>query len=156
MLEFQVATDQQLKKEDGVEEEVVDFSLGGLVFKSRRPTPGQTNVLFSAGRANGTTIVWKILDKILLKNEPGTPEKDRIGEVGDLRQMMFDGVIEPSTLFGGDELNGKGILDSIIFEFAGRPTRPSSASSESPKPGGQRSTGRSRSKTSSSSDSTAT
>lgn len=142
MLEFEVAAEAQLTEEAG-EEKLVEFTLGGKVFYSRRPTPGQTNVLFSSRRGDGTKIVWQIFDKILVRNDPETPFEQRHGEYEDLRQMVFDGVFEPALLFGGDELNGRGILDSIIREFAGYPTQPSEDSSPSPSPTGRKSTGRS-------------
>lgn len=131
MLEFQVASKQQVEKEQGVEEAVVEFSIAGQTFESRRPSPGQINIFFGSGGA-ATQTLWQIFENIL---------------VGDgyerLRKLVWDGDVPPKLLFGGDELNPGGIFDSIVKEFSGRPTEPSSGSSESPSSAGRKSTGRS-------------
>lgn len=153
MLEFEVATEAQLAKEAG-EEKLLEVKVGDKMFLARRPTPGQTNILFSSRRgADATILVWQIFAEILVPNDPKTPREQRHAEYADLQKMVFDGIIPPSLLFGGDELNGRGILDGIIREFSGYPTQPSEESSPSPSSGGARSTGRSPGKGSTSSTS---
>lgn len=142
MLEFDVASQAQVDEEGG-EEKLVEFSVAGLKFWAKRPTPGQTNILLSSRRRDATGVIWRIFENILVANEPETPIEQRHGEYDDLRQLVFDGAVPVALLFGGDELNGRGILDSIIREFAGYPTQPSEDSSPSPSSGGKKSTGRS-------------
>lgn len=131
MFEFKVATEQAVKAQDG-EEELFEFTIGGTEFAARRPTPGETNVLFaSRGAGEGTTAIWNFLRRVLQDN----------GWL-KLRKLVEDGVVPPSLLFGGDDLNDGGIVDTIVEKFAGRPTQPQSDSAELPSSGGRRSTGR--------------
>lgn len=145
MMEFQIASEQAVKKEqDAAELEVLEFKLGPHSFKARRPTPGETNVLFaSRGDIEGTVASWGFLRAVL----QGTGYKRLV-------RLVETGVVPVPLLFGGDELNpGGGIIDGIISEFAGRPPGSSDDSSESQSPTGPRSTGRAPGRGSTSSDS---
>jgi hypothetical protein len=147
MFEFQVATEQAVKESENdgeVVEELFEFTIGKQTFAARRPTPGETNILFSSrGDVEGTVATWRFLRSVL----KGTGFRR-------MQALVEDGTVPPSLLFGGDDLNESGIVDTIVREFAGRPPGSSGDSSESPPPAGQRSTGRApgRGSTSSSSD----
>lgn len=131
MYEFVTAAEQDVQEAQG-EEKIFEFSIAGQTFRSKSPTPGQINILFGARRNEGTQIVWRIFASIL--------EDDGYQR---LRDLVFENKVSPSLLFGGDELNSGGILDTIISEFAGRPTVESTTSSPSPPSAGSKSTGRS-------------
>lgn len=136
MKEFATASEEAVAEEEG-EPEYVEFSfnIDGTkhTFQASRPSPGLINVLFSTrGSGEGTRYVWRFLRKVL---------------VGDgyarMTELVAEDKIKPGLLFGGDELNDSGIVDYIVTEFAGRPTRSSLDSSPSPNSAGVRSTGRS-------------
>jgi hypothetical protein len=141
--EFKVAAqsqvDDETQLEDGEEPKpAVEFDILGQHFAADKPTPGRINVLFSArGGVEGTREVWNFLRDVLWDDG-----YDR------LRALVANGEFPPMLLFGGDELNDEGVVDHIISATAGRPTQPSNDSSPSPKSTGSRSTGRSRSVTS--------
>jgi hypothetical protein len=143
VFEFQVAAKSQVADETELEEgeapkPAVEFDILGQTFKADKPTPGRVNVLFSArGGVEGTREVWNFLRDVLW--DDGYQR---------LRDLVANGEFPPQLLFGGDELNEEGVVDHIISATAGRPTQPSNGSSPSPSSTGVRSTGRSRSATS--------
>lgn len=149
MLEFATAAQAAVHEETAQgEEQLLEFTVAGEKFAARRPTPGQVNILFSARAGESTRILWDIFRQILVD----VPEIDEEGNelplrgpdsYERLRKLVWEGKITPALLFGGDELNSRGILDGIIAEFAGRPTESSTGSAASPRSTGRKSTGRS-------------
>ena len=59
-----------------------------------------------------------------------------------LERLIWERRIDFGDIMGGTEQNPEGLISSIIAEFAGRPTEPSTDSSPSQAPGGRKSTGR--------------
>lgn len=133
MREFIIASERAVEDEaeEGTEE-LFEFTIGKDKFAARRPSPGQTNVLFSSNNsAESTRLTWAFLRAVLVGDG-----------FGRLRQLVASNVIPPSLLFGGDDLNESGIVESIIGGFSGRPTQSSDDSSPSQNSAGPRSTGR--------------
>lgn len=62
-----------------------------------------------------------------------------------LTDYLRQGFLQPGDLFGGTDLNPKGMVEEIIQAVAARPTNPPTDSSVSPEIAGRRSTGRVRS-----------
>lgn len=119
------------------EEDLLEIVIGDHTLRLRYPTTGQMALIFEQ-KMTVTEQYGRVLS--LLKNLITDLE-----EYEWLTGLLEDGVIDFDFLFGGDDENPRGILDYAILESMGRPTKSSSGSGQSPKTGGRRSTGRSRS-----------
>lgn len=132
MYEFQIAAEDAARDPDDAEE-LFEFTLAGQEFQARIPDVGQISILLSArSTARRIMAVHRLLQKLVLD--------DGYERLNDL---LMDGKIEFGTLFGGDTLNERGVLDVMIQEAVGRPTQPSSDSGRSQSSAGRKSTGRS-------------
>lgn len=132
MYEFQTAA-EAAAPELTDSEETFDFTLANQEFRAKYPDVGQLSVLIAAKTTAGRMIAVHRLLGILLLDDG----YDRINE------LLTNGQITFGTLFGGDELNERGILDTMIQVAIGRPTQPSSDSGQSQRSAGRKSTGRS-------------
>lgn len=138
MREFKVGAQRATKAEDG-EVSVIEIPFGERTLVSKLPTSGQVALFYE--RVSSTP------------NEK-EPDNGPVGAVfGFLRGVLADGdvpylkgllqndQIDFELLLGGDD-EGGGLVDSIMEEYAGRPTGPSTSSSASPASSGRPSTGR--------------
>ena len=114
------------------EEDIVEVTIEGEAYRAVRPTTAQIALVVATG-GRDLGVIFRVLNSIL--------GEEALGVIED---MVWDRRIELEDLFGGSEQNPKGLLGMIVEEFrAKNPTQPSTASSSSRRPGGQRSTGRS-------------
>lgn len=124
------------KRSEAKDVELFEFSLGDgkqFDFEMVPPTAGQSTILFSAA---GIAALSRAIHGILKNNLVGDG-------YARIVPMIEDGRVSLGLLFGGDENNRRGIIDTAMAQASGRPTKPSSGSTGSPKGGGKRSTGRS-------------
>lgn len=132
-IEFKVAAAAARGDDDVVE---VTFPEPIGVVKAKRLTTAQAEIMGTELRLRPTVTALKIAAISM-----GT-------EVADyLEALLLDGVIDQPDLIGGwgenDEgKNEEGLIDSLIRQFTGRPTGPSTGSSTSQTAGGRRSTAR--------------
>jgi hypothetical protein len=146
MKEFATAARLAAQDENGEPAEVIEFSIAGQEFRALPPSPGRISLLLSArGGAQTTRESWDFLRRQLLDDG-----YDR------LRKLVADDIVPLDLLFLGDDLNDEGIIDFIIGADAGRPTQPSSGSSDTPSDTGSKSTGRTPARVSTRSDSPST
>lgn len=143
---FKVAAKRAEKKDNNeaeaeAEVEVIEIPFGERTLISTVPTPGQAALFYARlvgtndeqETDNGTVnAVFGLLRAVLAA-----------GDVPYLKELLGDDRISFGTLFGGDDDNEAGLVDSLLKEAAGRPTTPSSDSSPSEKSTGRQSTGRS-------------
>jgi len=136
MQEFKVASKRAAQEDD----EVIEIPFGDRTLISKIPTPGQSALFYARlvspateeERDNGpVNAVFGLLRSILAD-----------GDVPYLKQLLGEGRIEFSTLFGGDDENPSGLVEELLRQASGRPTEPSSDSSPSQKSTGRPSTGR--------------
>lgn len=117
--------------EIGEDEDVVDVTIAGEVYKARRPTTAQIALIVATG-GRDLGVIFRVIESVL--------GQEALGVIED---MIWNRQIDLPDLYGGSEQNPGGLLGKIIEEFKGNPTRPSTGSSSSRPTGGQRSTGRS-------------
>lgn len=145
MKAFQMAVERQVEEEESEhEEQVLEFAIGGEEFVSAVPTPGQASIVigaFGLGGGAGASSVFRFLRGVL--KDDGYQR---------IQTLLERGKIDFDMLWGGSEGNEEGVVDWLISKAAARPTRPQSGSSESSKPTGKKSTGRSPGKGSTLSD----
>lgn len=135
MREFKVAAKAAANESD----EIIEIPFGERTLTSKLPTAGQVALFY---------------DRVATDPSEDEPDNGPVGAVfgflrgvlgeGDLpylRKLLQEGRIEFSLLLGGDD-EGKGLIDSIMEEYAGRPTGPSTSSSPSRGSTGRPSTGR--------------
>lgn len=135
MLEFAAAAAASEVDEN---EDIVEVNLFGLNVEARRLTTAQTALISAARAQGGGEQVNAIFGAI----------QDMFGTeaLAHVKRLIHDRRIDLGDLLGGGtELNpDHGVVDAVIAAFsAGRPTRPSTASSSSRATAGPRSTGRS-------------
>lgn len=147
--EFVTAAKNADAEDKGEAPEPFEFGLAGQDFKTQKmPTSAQLSLLsigLNQGDKEAIETALDIFDGILEGNGGRR-----------LRRLLARGVVTPGLLFFGDELNEEGIIAALMEHLTGRPTTPSSASSESPKSAGRRSTGRAPAKKSTPGDSPST
>lgn len=140
MQEFKVAA-KRAAKEDDEATPVIEIPFGDRTLISKIPSPGQASLFYARlvsdsteeERDNGTVnAVFGLLRSVLAP-----------GDVPYIKELLGEGRIEFSTLFGGDDENERGLVEELLREASGRPTEPSSDSSSSQKSTGRPSTGRS-------------
>ncbi|QUE25330.1 tail assembly chaperone [Microbacterium phage Fizzles] len=137
---FQVAAKEQLDEEQRAaqaeQEPWFEFSLLGYDFVIReKPTTAQNAVLLAAFADGGPEFyagMFTYLESIIDK-----------GRGRMFRKLLSSNAIPLGLLWGGDEQNEKGIVDTIVSLSSGNPTVEPSGSSTSPSDTGRRSTGRS-------------
>lgn len=137
---FQVAAKEQLDEEQraamAAEEPWFEFSLLDQDFIVReKPSPAQGAVLLAGLADNGPEFYAGVLN--YLEN---IVEKGR-GRL--IRKMLARNLIDFGVVWGGDEHNPQGIVDTIISLASGNPTVEPSGSSTSQSGTSRRSTGRS-------------
>lgn len=137
-IEFNVAVkakEAEKQAEEGVEEPEGDYlevPIEGEVYRCKRPEPGVTTVLLAADAASMPRLLMKFV-------------RDMMGVEAEahIKRLLWDGAIVIDDLWMGTEQNpGGGLVMSILKEFGGRPTEPSTASADSQPRGGRKSTGR--------------
>ena len=145
MIEFNVAA-KAAAAEPGEDEDVVEVPIDGVTYIARRPTAAQVALLYaSADDSTYAEGVMKMVESML-----GEEARKHI------ERLIWQRRIDFNDIMGGTEANPKGLVSAIIAEFAGRPTEPSTDSSESQPRGGRKSTGRAPGKGSTSSRSAST
>lgn len=133
MIEFNVAAEAEEVAED---EDVVEVPIGAKVFQARRPTVAQIALLNGALGAKGRQRLEAayVFIEALMGPDART----------EVESLVLDRRIDFGDLIGGSDRNPDGgLIDMILSEFSGRPTEPSTASSQSRSSGGRKSTGRS-------------
>ena len=152
-IEFNVAAkakEAEKQREDGVEEpegDYIEVPIEDVVYRATRPLPGQVTMLTVASASTMPRMLMQLIQDIM-----GIEARLHI------ERLLWAGRIDINDLWLGSEQNPEGgLVLSIIREFSGRPTEPSTASADSQQSGGRKSTARARGKgsTSSTSDSTA-
>lgn len=142
-MSFEVAAKQQLEDEENAEpkDPWFEFSVAGQEFVvPERPTASQNIVVIAAmaeGGAQPLRAMFAYLDNIL-EGDGGRR----------LKRLLERKVIEFDLLYGGDEQNEGGIVDTIMSLASENPTDEPSGSSSSSAATSKRSTGRSPSKAS--------
>ncbi|QNL30002.1 tail assembly chaperone [Microbacterium phage Wheelie] len=137
---FQVAAKEQLNEEQRAalakQEPWFEFSLLGQDFIVReKPSPAQGAVLLAALADNGPDFYAGVLGYIESVVEKG---RGRL-----IRKMLAQDAITFGVVWGGDEQNPQGIVDTIISLASGNPTDEPNGSSTSQSSTSKRSTGRS-------------
>lgn len=137
---FQVAAKEQLDEEERAalktQEPWFEFSLLGQDYVVReKPSPAQNAVLLASLADNGPEFYAGVLG--YLEN---IVEKGR-GRM--FRKLLAQDAIAFAVLWGGDEQNPQGIVDTIISLSSGNPTDAQSGSSTPQRATSKRSTGRS-------------
>lgn len=147
-MEFVTAAKNAEAEEKGEQPKPFEFTLAGEDFTAKLPSGAQLSVLSASLGEGGDAALQTALNifDAILENKGGAR----------IRRLLAKDIIRPAILFWGDELNEQGVIGALVEQFTGRPTTPSSASSESPKSAGRRSTGRAPSKGSTRSDSPST
>ena len=130
MLEFKVAALAEVK-EIGDDEDIVAVPIEDVTYEVRRPTSAQVG-LWTTGMHTTAEVAFEAIRTLL-----GADGLEHIKRLIRNRQIDMD------DLIGGSENNPDGLIGSILAEFSGRPTEPSTASTRSQPSGGRRSTGRS-------------
>ncbi len=131
-IEFKVAAEAATP---GEKEPVVEVPIDGEIFIARKPTTAQIAILNVAlSSRNLAEQFVGVID--MVEAMMGASGRTKIEEL--LRQRRID----MDDLVGGSESNEAGLLDQIVAEFSGRPTKPSTGSSSKSQPSGRRSTGR--------------
>lgn len=135
---FQVAAKQQVEEEEGAKraEPWFEFTLLDSEFIIReKPSTAQAGALLAGlvdGDANFYRATLTFLENVVEKN------RGRL-----IRQMLERNQISFDVVWGGDDLNPKGIVDTIIEALSANPTVGRDDSSNSQPDTGTRSTGRS-------------
>lgn len=136
MKEFATAA-RAVENEEADDRYPYEFTLDGVLCRAREPKDGQVAVLMaSTGRHSGT--------------------QDQIAGIinffvsvldADTHQFIVNKLLDPEDDFGleapednPEAASVQGIMEYLMEEWSGRPTKSSSASSASPKRGGRRST----------------
>ncbi|QNL30003.1 tail assembly chaperone [Microbacterium phage Jehoshaphat] len=135
---FQVAAKEQLNEEQRAalakQEPWFEFSLLGQDFIVReKPSPAQGAVLLAALADNGPDFYAGVLGYIESVVEKG---RGRL-----IRKMLAQDAITFGVVWGGDEQNPQGIVDTIISLASGNPTDEPNGSSTSQSSTSKRSTG---------------
>ena len=130
MIEFNVAAKAAVEK-PGEDEDVVEVPIEDVVYQARRPTAAQVALIYAS---SGDTYAQTVMN--LAQSIMGLAARKH------LERLIWERRIDFGDIMGGTEQNPEGLISSIIAEFAGRPTEPSTDSSPSQAPGGRRSTGR--------------
>lgn len=130
MIEFNVAA-KAAAAEVGEDEDVVEVPIDGVTYTARRPTAAQVGLLYTEGGDSFAEKSMKLVAAML-----GPDARKHLERLIWERRIGFDDIM------GGTEENPKGLVSAILAEFAGRPTEPSTDSSESQPRGGRKSTGR--------------
>lgn len=135
VIAFNVAAKAEVTK--ALEEaEVALVVIDGVEYTVPRPTSAQVGMFISTLRtASVGEAVFEMVEVLLGRDG-----------LRHIQRLVKERRIELSDLFGGSELNPSGLIGNIIEEFSGRPTQPSTDSSESQPSGGRKSTGRARGK----------
>lgn len=134
MKEFMVAA----KAAEGVEEEILEFSIGEEEFRCKIPSTARIAMFIATmsdeDTASGGMVaaIFSLLRDVLL--DDGYKR---------LRKLINTDVVSMQIITGGDDLNEDGLVDWIIAQSTGRPTESPVGSSPSQPTGGRRSTGRS-------------
>lgn len=135
MREFKVAA----KKAAGEAKDVLEIPFGERTLIASKPSSGQIALFYDRVSTNPSTdepdagpvsAVFGFLRGVLAD-----------GDLAYLKNLLQKDLIEFELLLGGDD-EGGGLVDTIMEEFAGRPTGPSTDSSGSPASTGRPSTGR--------------
>lgn len=135
MREFKVAA----KKAAGEATDQIEIPFGERTLIAKLPSPGQVALFYDRVSTSPNSkepdsgpvsAVFGFLRGILAD-----------GDVPYLKSLLQEDRIDFSLLLGGDD-EGGGLVDTIMEEYAGRPTGPSTSSSASPASTGRPSTGR--------------
>lgn len=142
-MSFQVAAERSVEELEEIKqgEPWFEFGLADVDFIVReKPSPGQIAALLGGLADTGPALVRAVLH--FLENII----EDRQGKL--LRRMLEQKKFDFGVLWGGDELNPKGVVDTIVELASENPTGEPNGSSTQQPATGKRSTGRSPSKAS--------
>lgn len=133
MIDFKIGAKRSEAEEDG---DFVEVPLDGEVYEARLPSSGQVALFaaaFSGDVPGQAQAVFDMVEAMLGKDA-----------LIHIKSLLKNRIIDMDDLYGGGtELNPeRGLIDSIMEEFTGRPTQPSTASSRSQASGGRKSTAR--------------
>lgn len=144
MTRFQLAAQNDVAQQED-EEPLVEFDFGEIKLHAKHPVPGQLGVLYAALGSENEIIAQAAVHEFLKMLMP--PKDYR-----QVKTFLQQGQLQPGDLFGGTDLNDKGMVETIIEAVAARPTNPPTGSSASQGTSGRRSTGRVRHEDSTPSD----
>lgn len=137
---FQVAVQEQINEEERAaqaeKEPWFEFSLLGQDYVVREKPARTKNIVLLAALADGGPEFYAGVLNFLESIIEG-------GRGRMIRKLLASGAIEFELLWGGDEQNPHGIVDTIISRSTENPTDEPSGSSTSPSSTSKRSTGRS-------------
>lgn len=126
MREFVTAAERAV--ETGTEDTTIPVKIDGEEFHFRRPRDGQIAMLMaSTGRHSKQSEMIAGIINFVTAILPS-----------DERNILVDRLLDWDDPFGSDDIQN--VLEYLIGEWTGRPTKLPSGSGESPSPGGQNST----------------
>lgn len=131
MREFAIAADRAEPDPDEADGRF-EIKIGDRKILAKLPSTGQISVLMgSRGLSSNLSAIHRVLRAVLTAED-----------YDFLIDLLTEDKISVGFLFGGDDLNESGILDTLVYEAVGRPTQSPSGSGKSQSSAGRRSTGR--------------